>query len=106
MKLLRNLIMAACTAILCATAQAQTIVRITGSTAYRGATHTAITHIFAAGFTYGYTGATLSGAGQAIFTGTVGGNPVIIKTSWSGSTGGVQTVAKNINVNFLPNSTP
>lgn len=91
-----------------ATASAQTVIRITGSTAYRGATHTAITKILNAGFTYGYTGGTLSGASQAIFTGTanVAGNPaVIIKTGWSGSVGGVQTVSKNLNVNFLPNST-
>ena len=54
---------------------ATTVVRITGSTAFRGNTHTAITHIFDSGFTYGYTGATLSGATQAIFNGTVGGAP-------------------------------
>ncbi len=86
-------------------ANAQTTVRITGSTAYRGATHAAITHILDAGFTYGYTGSTLSGAGQAIFTGNLSGTPVIIKTSWSGSAGGVQTVSQGLSVNFLPDGT-
>lgn len=93
-------------AIVCAAqVHAQTTVRITGSTAYRGATHTAITKIFAPGFTYAYTGATLGGAGAAIFTGTVGGQDVIIKTSWSGSVGGVQTVSNSLPVKFLPNDT-
>ncbi len=84
--------------------QAQTVVRLTGSTAFRGATHTAIQNIMNPGYTYAYTGSTLSGASQAIFTGTanVTGNPsVIIKTSWSGAVGGTQTVSQSINVNYL-----
>lgn len=88
-----------------AQASAQTVVRITGSTAYRGATHTAVTKILAPGFTYGYVGTTLSGAGAAIFTGNVGNTSVIIKTSWSGSVGGVQTVSNSLPVKFLPNDT-
>ena len=107
MKSLKTILLASFLAVACALpASAQTVVRITGSTAFRSATHTAITNIFAAGFTFGYTGASASGASQQIYTGTVSGNSVIIKTSWSGAVGGVQTVARNINVNFLPNSTP
>ncbi len=84
---------------------AQTVVRLTGSTAYRGATHTAIQNVLQSGYTYAYTGTSLSGAGQAIFTGNLQGtgDAVIIKTSWSGSAGGVQTVSNGINVNFLAN---
>ncbi len=86
-------------------AQAQTTIRVTGSSAFRSATHNAILNIMAAGKTYGYVGTSLSGAGQAIFTGTVGGNSVIIKTNWTGSVAGVQTVSQSISIPFLPNGT-
>src|ERR1700730_17310611 len=87
-------------AVLCAAcagfAHAQTDIRFTGSTAYRGNTHTAITHILDAGFTYAYSGSTLGGSSYAIFHGTVAGTPVTIKTSWSGSEGGIQTVSAGV----------
>ena len=82
-------------------ASAQTItIRITGSTAYRGQTHNAIGHILNAGYVFGYAGTSLGKAGQAEFQGTtkVGNIPVDIKTAWSGSVGGVQTVANNLTV--------
>ncbi len=82
-----------------------TVVRITGSTAFRSATHTAIKNILGAGYTHAFTGATIGSASQAIFTGTVDGADVVIKTSWSGAVAGVQTVSQGINVNFLPDST-
>jgi hypothetical protein len=105
MKTLKTL-MAGFLALACVSiAQAQTNVRLTGSTAFRGNTHAAITHIMDAGFTYGYTGATLSGAGQAIFKGTIGGQAVTIKTDWTGSEGGIQTVAGQVAIAFLPDST-
>ena len=82
---------------------AQTItLRLTGSTAYRNQTHNAIMHILDAGYTFGYagSGATISGAGQAVFKGTVnaGAIPVIIQTSWSGSVGGVQNLTENLTI--------
>lgn len=95
---------------------ATTVVRITGSTAYRGAVHAAIAHYLGAsggapytlpdGGVYGYTGTSgIAGASQAIFIKTTGSDTLIIKTSWSGSVGGVQTVsAGNINVNYVPDS--
>ena len=85
-------------------ASAQTVLRLTGSSAFRSATHNAIRNIMAPGHTFAYTGSSLGSAGQAIFTGSVGGSPVVVKTSWSGSVGGVQTVAGSLNVNFLPNT--
>lgn len=85
-------------------AHAQTELRLTGSTAFRSATHEAIKKIFAPGYRAAHTTGNLSGAGQAIFSGTVNGEDVIIRTSWSGSVGGVQTVTQNLNVNFLPAS--
>jgi hypothetical protein len=95
-------------------AQAQTIIHITGSTAFRSAVHTAITHIMT-NFTYGYSGASFTGASQAIFHGTVlttNGTqigPVYIKTSWSGSLAGIETVSQafpSTVSTFLTNTTP
>lgn len=82
-----------------------TVIRITGSTAFRSATHNAIKNILATGYTYAYTGAAIGSASQAIFTGTVNGEDVVIKTSWSGAVAGVQTVSQGISVNFLPDGT-
>ncbi len=89
-------------------ADAQTVVHITGSTAFRSATVTAITHILKPGFTYAYSGSSFTGANQHIFTGTTMSNniPVIIKTSWSGSVAGIQTVSQQFPVStFLTNTT-
>src|SRR5208337_987809 len=68
----------------------------TGSTAFRSAVHTAITQILQPGFTYAYTGTSFGGASQAIFTGTAITNniSVVIKTSWSGSLAGIETVSQ------------
>ena len=86
-------------------AQAQTVVRLTGSTAFRANALTAITHIYDPGFTYGYTGTSFTGSTQAIFLGTIGGQSTTIKTTWTGSEGGMQTVAGSVAIAFLPNST-
>jgi hypothetical protein len=91
-------------------AQAQTVVHITGSTAFRGATVAAITNILQPGFTFAYAGATFSSANQAIFTGTAITNniSVTIKTSWTGSLAGIETVSQAVPSTvgtFLTNST-
>jgi hypothetical protein len=96
---------------LCSTGivRAQTVIHITGSTAFRNATVTAITHILKPGFTYGYAGTSFTGANQHIFTGTTISNniPVIIKTSWSGAVGGMQTVSQQLPIStWLTNTTP
>ncbi|MBV8214657.1 MAG: hypothetical protein JOZ08_15715 [Verrucomicrobia bacterium] len=82
------------------TAPAQTVIHITGSTAYRAAVYQAISDILQTGFTFGYTGSTASKASQAIYTGTTksGNISVIIKTSFSGSVGGISTLAKNLTI--------
>jgi hypothetical protein len=89
-----------------ASAEAQTVVTITGSTAFRSATHNAIKNLLTASGTpsIAHTGSSLSSASQAIFKGSISGNQVIIKTGWSGSVAGVQTVSRGIAVNFLTNS--
>ena len=89
-------------------ASAQTItIRITGSTAFRKPTHIAIGNILNPGYTFGYAGSDVTKAGQAEFRGTtiVGSIPVDIKTSWSGSVGGMQTLVQNLNVATFLNST-
>jgi hypothetical protein len=78
-----------------------TILRITGSTAFRSATHNAIVSMFDSAPKAGYAGSSLSGSGRSFFYGTVGGQQVIITTSWSGSTGGIRVVAGAIPVGFL-----
>lgn len=92
-------------------ANAQTVIKFTGSTAYRANVHTAILHAMGSSNgtsltsgSFGYVGTTLGGASQAMFVGSVAGNPVIIKTSWSGSEGGLKTVSNNVNVAFLSDS--
>lgn len=80
-------------------ASAQTTIHITGSTAFRAAVYQSIQNILAPGYVYGYSGTTLSKASQAIFTGnTTGGAAVIIKTSFSGSVGGISVLADNLTV--------
>ena len=89
-----------------ASAEAQTVVTITGSTAFRSATHNAIKNLLTTSGTpsIAHTGSSLSSAGQSIFKGSISGNQVIIKTGWSGSVAGVQNVSQGVAVNFLPNS--
>jgi hypothetical protein len=90
-------------------ARAQTVVHITGSTAFRNATVSAITNILQPGYTFAYSGTSFTGANQAIFTGTAITNniSVIIKTSWSGAAGGVQTVVQQLPIaTWLTNTTP
>ena len=92
-------------------ANAQTVVKFTGSTAYRANVHTAILHALGStngtsltSGSFGYVGTSFGGASQALFVGTIAGNPVIIKTSWSGSEGGLKTVSNSVNVAFLSDS--
>jgi len=98
-------------------ASAQTTINITGSSAFRAFAHTAIMKLLGgtastlpAGSGYGYTGSGgLGKANSAIFVGTYNSQPVIIRTTWTGSAGGVQTVGSSTSafkVKFLPaNST-
>jgi hypothetical protein len=97
-------------------ANAQTIVHLTGSTAFRAGVHQAIQDILDPGqplsIAYVNTGSSgLPGASAAIFSGSLyssnGGGPVIIKTYWSGSVGGVQAVSQQLALSsaWLTNTT-
>jgi hypothetical protein len=77
-------------------ASASTEIRITGSTAFRNATVNAIENILQPGYVWGAIGNGGSGANQQVFVGTTvapSNLPVVIKTSWSGSAGGIYTLA-------------
>ncbi|MBV8280101.1 MAG: hypothetical protein JO170_33220, partial [Verrucomicrobia bacterium] len=69
-------------------------------TAYRAAVYQAIADILQPGFVFGYSGTTASKASQAIYTGTTKTSnlAVIIKTSFSGSVGGISTLAANLTI--------
>jgi hypothetical protein len=89
-------------------ASAQTKIYVTGSTAFRASAINEITNLLNANG--GFTGeasdnATYTSADAVTFTGgNISGTPVTIKTSWSGSGSGIQTVAgaPNFTVGFLP----
>ena len=91
-----------------ATLNAQSSFYITGSTAYRLQVNNTILAMYDAGVQYGYTGATLAGANQAIFVGNIGGVAINTFTSWTGSEAGIQAVAgpNTITANFLLPGTP
>ena len=77
------------------TASAQTTIVMTGSTAFRSQTHAGILAAMDAAPApqFKFTGGTLGSANAAVFVGNCLGNPVIIKCSWSGSSGGIQTTS-------------
>jgi hypothetical protein len=77
------------------TASAQTVINITGATAFRQAAHQAILDsLDAAGRTYGYQGTNIGNAGRAMFKGTInsGVDQVVVRTSWSGSVAGLRDI--------------
>jgi hypothetical protein len=108
MKLYSKLTLSLLALISATTLNAQTKVYITGSTAYRAATTTAIQNIFDSPPTFAFSNnsSSVGGANQAIFNGNIGGNPYQISTSWSGSEAGIQTVADATqNVNYIADGT-
>ena len=72
-------------------ASAQTVIRITGSTAYRNATEQCIQVALKSGYVWGGVGKTI-GATQMIFSGNLNNAtsaPVIVLTAFTGSEGGI-----------------
>ena len=84
-------------------ASAQTVINITGATAFRAAAHSAIISLLGGnGVTeYGFAGASISAADHAIFKGTIGGQPYVIRTSMSGSTAGIAAVIAQTPLTYL-----
>lgn len=95
MKSLFKLTLAAAALALASHASAQTIINMTGSTAFRSAVHASI--IAAMGgsgaCTYAYEQSTLNASNFSIFHGNVSGSPYIVRCGWSGSAQGVGSVA-------------
>jgi hypothetical protein len=111
MKFTTRLLTAAAALMLASTASADVTIYLTGSTAFRGATSNAIKNLFSSlsgtgsyndgttnhtGVTYGYVydGSSFTGASHQMFIGTVTGitGTVVVKTSWSGSLQGIQSL--------------
>jgi hypothetical protein len=81
-------------------ASAQTVIRITGSTAYRNATEAAIEASLNSGYAYGVLGGgNPIGAADCIFSGTLTSNShqVIVICAFTGSEGGIYQVATSTN---------
>jgi hypothetical protein len=88
---------------LATSASAQTKIYITGSTAFRSATTTAIDSVLSGTVTKASDNATFTSANAVTWEGgNIGGTAVTIKASWSGAVGGLQTVAGSLPVRFLP----
>ena len=92
-------------------AQADTIIHITGSTAFRASTIAAIQNTLggAAAVKSAYSttsGSSVGASNRAILQGSVASLPaagvVTVKCSWSGSTGGIKTTVQNIPVTTWP----
>jgi len=75
---------------------AQTVIHISGSTAFRSALNNAIVDVMNPGYLIAGSSTTLGSATQLVVSGTtkVGNYPVVIKTSLQGSVGGVQSLAQ------------
>lgn len=99
---------AMCVAFTTASVFADVTINITGATAFRAASNNAILNMLQ-DVEYAYTGDQgLRGSNRAIFKGTLPGIPgtTIIRTSWSGSAGGVRDILQANPVPVLLESTP
>ncbi len=92
--------------------QAQVEIRITGSTAFRATTYAAIRSLFGANLSSQNPAdaAGVSGKNQVTFAGTLpalfGAQTVTVRTSYSGSVEGVQSLTQTLNETFLASATP
>jgi len=92
-------------------AYSQTVVNITGATAFRAAANTSIIALLGGAGTTVYafdttTGASAGATNRAIYSGNVAGvGAVIVRASWSGSTAGIASVASGTPVQVLKTTT-
>ena len=84
-----------------------TVVHITGSTAYRANTNTAILKSFDNGTTVkiATTNASLGSSGVSFFHGTMNGVDTIVETKFTGSVGGIKAVTSGAGLDFFPDDT-
>ncbi len=97
---------------LASAAQSQTVINITGATAFRTAAHNSIIALLGGTgttqFAYDTTGgASATSTNRAIYSGTVPGitGTVIVRASWSGSTAGIAAIAAGTPVQVLRTTT-
>ena len=105
MKFISKLALAALALLAVNKAGAQTIIDITGSTAFRSAVHNSLVAQFngTTGAGYAYTGTDVTKANQALFKGRLSGVDFIVRTSFNGSVTGIQKVASGAtDVAFIP----
>lgn len=110
-----KLIIAAAAAVLSTvTAQADVVIHITGSTAFRSGTITAIQTLMGGTGNFKAAYSSTSGTGttsssRSVIQGTIASVPsagvVTFKCSWSGSTGGIKTIVQNLDVTTWPSIT-
>jgi hypothetical protein len=110
----RNTLLAglAAVAVTTSASAADIVIRLTGSTAFRALTHTSLVAATPTGLGFtqtAYTGitatgtASASGAKYAIYEKGTSPNKITLKTSWTGSVGGIQAVAEQrTDVKWLP----
>jgi hypothetical protein len=93
MKLKTSLLALAATGAFVGTSYSQTVIDITGSTAGRSAVHSQILALLSGETLAWNGGSSASGATRVIYKGTYLGNPVIVRTFWSGSAAGVRDIS-------------
>lgn len=108
MKFNLKLLVPAAALLLASTASADITIRLTGSTAFRASTVTAIKNIMTlSGTNHGcaYTdGSSLTGANKQIFLGTVAsipGHVITVQCAWSGAVAGVKALNNNDSLTYL-----
>lgn len=105
MKFNLKLLAPAAALLLASTASADVTIYITGSSAFRSGTVTAVKNImtFGVGQGYAFVGSSFTGGNQQIFVGSVAGisGTVTVKTSWNGAVAGVKALNNNTTANYL-----
>lgn len=104
MKMKSSLLAVACVFAGAHLASAQTVINITGATAFRAAANNSILTLMGGAGTaeYTFTGTQgLGGSNRVLFKGNIAGQPYIVRTSWSGSTQGILDLADANEIQFL-----
>lgn len=109
MKTYKKLAVGALALVTAGAASAQTVIRIVGSNGDRTATQTAISKLLDSGWTFQGTGgqataatlATATAANFGAWNGTYGGNPVVVKVSFTGALAGIAAIAGNTDQRFV-----
>jgi len=106
--IIKHAVVAASAVGLTVAVQAQVEIRITGSTAFRGTTYAAIRNLYGANLGGQNPAHDASGKNQVTFAGTIpalfGTQTVTVRTSYSGSVEGIQSLVLGNNETFLASS--